>query len=271
MTALLDFTTALFVPADRPERFAKAAASRADAVIIDLEDAIGVAHKTAARAHVATDFTDGPVILRINAAGTRWHADDLLAAARLKLSAILLPKAEAGETLDVIARGPAAHLPLIALVETARGIAEAHAIATHPAVQRLAFGSIDFAADLGCAHTREALLSARSALVLASRLAGLPPPIDGVTTAIGDEALVFDDARYGQRLGFGGKFCIHPRQVEAIRHGYAPEALEIAWAERVLASGDGVISIDGTMIDEPVRLRARSVLQRAGLMERSIR
>lgn len=268
MNGLPEFTTALFVPADRPERFAKAAASGADAVIIDLEDAVGAANKLAARTNLSNDFTDGPIILRINSAGTRWHADDLSAAARLKLAAIMLPKTEMDETLDAIATSPAAHLPVIALVETALGIAQARAIAAHPAVKRLAFGSIDFAADLACAHTRDALLSARCEVVLASRLASLPPPIDGVTTAIEDEALILDDARYGQRLGFGGKLCIHPRQIAAVRTGYAPEALDITWAERVLASGDGAISLDGAMVDEPVRIRARNILHRAGSLRR---
>jgi len=264
MNGLPDFTTALFVPADRPERFAKAAASGADAVIIDLEDAVGDANKVAARTNLSTVFTARPVILRINAAGTRWYADDLSAAARLMPAAIMLPKTETDDTLDAISTSPAANLPVIALVETALGIARARAIAAHPAVKRLAFGSIDLVADLGCAHARDALLSARCELVIASRLASLPPPIDGVTTAIEDETLIIDDARYGQRLGFGGKLCIHPRQIDAVRSGYTPDALEIAWAERVLASGDGAISVDGAMVDEPVRIRARSILQRAG-------
>jgi len=266
MSTDLTFTTALFVPCDRPERFAKAAASGADAIILDLEDAVAVERKEAARARLSADFSNLPIILRINGAGTRWHADDLAAAAKLRLTAIMLPKAEMNGALEAIAAGPAAHLPIVALVETARGLSEARAVATHPAVARMAFGSIDFSADLGCAHEREALLFARNELVLASRLAGLPAPVDGVTTALDDVELITNDARHGRSLGFGGKLCIHPRQLEAVRAGYLPEPDEIAWAHRVLASGDGAAAVDGLMVDEPVRVRARRILAQADLV-----
>ena len=149
----------------------------------------------------------------------------------------------------------------IALIESARGLAAARDIAR--ACGRLAFGSVDFAADLGCAHTREALLLARLELVLASRLAGLPAPLDGVTTAIHDDALVESDARHAAELGFGGKLLIHPKQVAAALRGFAPGEAEIAWARRVLAAGgDGAVAVDGMMIDAPVRLRAERILSR---------
>ena len=130
-------------------------------------------------------------------------------------------------------------------------------------VARIAFGSIDFCADVGCAHTRPALLTARSELVLASRLAGLPAPLDGVTTSVDDGDVVVDDARPSRELGFGGKLCIHPRQVAAIHTGFAPTEDEIRWARKVVASGQGAEAIDGGMVDEPVRIRARQVLGRA--------
>ncbi|MBD0417378.1 HpcH/HpaI aldolase/citrate lyase family protein [Oryzicola mucosus] len=252
-----DFVTALFVPGDRPERFAKAAASGADVVIIDLEDAVAPADKDRARASLTTDFTSLPVILRINGAGTPWHAADLAAAAALNVAMVMLPKTEMDGCLETI------RLPVIALVETARGLSEARGIAAHPAVARLAFGSIDYCADLSCSHDRDALLFARSELVLASRLAGLPAPVDGVTTAIEDAELVMDDARHGRNLGFGGKLCIHPRQVVAVQDAYYPDERELAWAERVLASGEGAAAIDGAMVDEPVRIRARRILASA--------
>ncbi len=262
MTASLDFTTALFVPGDRRERFAKAASSGAGAVILDLEDAVAPANKDAARVMLATGFGNVPVLVRINARGTPWHAADLAAVAALDLAAIVLPKAEMDGALDAIHAGLAGRLPVIALIETARGLADARAITAHPAVARIAFGSIDFCADLGCAHEREALLSARSELVLASRLGGLPAPIDGVTTAIDNAILITDDARYGRMLGFGGKLCIHPKQIDPVRAGYAPDEAEIAWAERVLGSGDGAAAIDGEMVDEPVRIRARAIISK---------
>ena len=260
MRPTLDFITALFVPADRPERFGKAVSSGTDAVILDLEDAVASQAKEKARASLDTRFTGLPVIVRVNASGTPWHAEDMAAASRLEPAALMLPKTESVDTLDMIARGPAADLPIIALIETACGLSQARAIAAHPAVTRIAFGSVDFCADLGCAHEREALLVARSELVLASRLANLLAPIDGVTTVIDDPDIAADDARYGRFLGFGGKLCIHPKQIAPVLSGYMPDANEIAWANRVLASGDGAAAIDGAMIDEPVRIRARKIL-----------
>jgi citrate lyase subunit beta/citryl-CoA lyase len=246
----------LFVPGDRPERFAKAALSGADAVIIDLEDAVAPTAKAAARAALGA-LPDGiTTIVRINARATPFHAGDMAAIAGLRLAAIMLPKSETAEDIQAVAAG----IPVIALVETARGMANAREIARH--AQQLAFGSIDYCADLGLAHIREALLAARSELVLASRLANLPPPLDGVTTAIQDAALIEDDACYARQLGFGGKLCIHPAQIAAIRRGFAPSAQDIAWARRILAAGeDGAVSVDGAMVDAPVRLRARLILE----------
>lgn len=254
----------LFVPANRPERFVKAAASEADAIILDLEDAVPLASKAEARAALCADFTCGPVYVRINATGTPWHADDLAAVASLPCAAVIVPKAERPDRLAAITHLLGPDRPVIALIETALGLAQARSIAAVPGVARLAFGSIDFCADLGCAHTREALLLARLELVLASRLAGLTPPLDGVTVAIDDTKLAISDARHARELGFAGKLCIHPRQVGSILAGFRPEATEIAWARKVLAASDGAVAIDGAMVDEPVRMRARSILGRAG-------
>lgn len=255
-------TALLFVPGNRPERFEKAAAAGADAVIIDLEDAVPAAAKGEARDALRSGFSIGPTFVRINGEDTAWHAQDVAAVVELAFAGLILPKAELGGRLPELAGSSA--IPVLALIETARGLAQARQIAALPGVARLIFGSIDFCADLGCAHTREALLSARSELVLASRLAGLPSPIDGVTTVIDDHELIAADARHGHELGFGGKLAIHPRQIAAIRDGFRPPPAEIAWAEKVLASGDGAAAIDGAMVDEPVRIRARAILARAG-------
>ena len=256
----VDFTIPLFVPANRPERLEKAAASGADAIIIDLEDAVPVDAKQNARSALRAGFTDLPVLVRINGEGTPWHADDVAAAARLPIAGIIMPKAELGGALADFAAN--SHVPVLALVETGRGLSQAREIANLPGMVRIIFGSVDFCADLGCAHTREALLAARSELVLASRLAGLSAPVDGVTTSIDDTDLIASDARYGLELGFGGKLAIHPRQIAAIRTGFSPQISEIRWAEKVLASGDGAANVDGAMVDEPVRIRARSILAR---------
>lgn len=260
------FVSPLFVPADRPERFAKAASSGADAVILDLEDAVAPEAKVRAREALRTDFTDLPVIVRINAPGTPWHETDREAAAELPLTAVMIPKSAAGEAFDAACR--AIPHPIIALVESAAGLATARELAALPSVARLAFGSIDFAADLGVAHSRQTLLPARFELALASRLASLPLPVDGVTTAIDDAALIQDDARHGRELGFGGKLCIHPRQIVPVIAGFAPSEAELEWARRVVASGEGASLVDGAMVDEPVRIRARAVLARRIALER---
>lgn len=258
---------ALFVPATRPERFAKALASGADVVFVDLEDAVAVAEKDAARAALEHGMPPGGALyVRVNAAGTPWHADDLALVRRLPVAGVVLPKAERAEDIAAVVAAAGRPLPVVALVESAAGIAEARRLAAAPGVVRLAFGSIDFAADIGSAHTREALLAARSELVLAARLAGLPGPIDGVTAGIADEAAAEDDAAYAAGLGFTGKLCIHPRQVAPVARGLAPSAEEIAWAERIVAAldrGGAVVTVDGAMVDAPVRLRAERILARA--------
>jgi citrate lyase subunit beta/citryl-CoA lyase len=256
--------TPLFVPGNRPERFAKAAASGADAVIIDLEDAVAPEEKEAARRAAAAVALEGiEVLVRINAAGTPWHAEDLAALASARIAGIILPKAEDPATLAAIRAALGDGRAVIALVESACGIAAARKLARGAA--RLAFGSIDFAADLGCAHTRNALLMARLELVLASRLAGIAAPIDGVTATISDDTLTEADARHAAELGFGGKLCIHPRQVAPALRGFAPDAEEVEWARKVIAAGgEGAVAVGGMMIDAPVRLRAERILSRAG-------
>lgn len=253
----------LFVPATRPERFAKAARSGADAVILDLEDAVGADDKDRARDMLDPDCGAVPVIVRVNGIGTRWHQEDLEALRGRGFAAVLLPKAEDPVTLShLVADMPG--LPVMALIETARGLANARAIAAVPGVVRLAFGSVDYCADLGCAHQRDVLLPARSELVLASRLAGIAAPLDGVTVRLDDPAETEEDARHARALGMSGKLCIHPRQIDPVRRAFAPSEADLTWARRVLASGDGAVMLDGEMVDEPVRLRARAVIAAAG-------
>lgn len=256
----------LFVPAIRPERFAKALASGADRVIIDLEDAIGVAEKAQARAALVAACPAG-VIVRVNAAGTPWHADDVAAVRGLPVAAVMLPKSEDAAAVAAVAAALGGQVPLVALIESAAGLAAARAIAAVPQVARLAFGSIDFSADLGCGESREALLLARSEVVLAARLAGQGGPIDGVTARFDDDGAVCADAAYAAGLGFAGKLCIHPRQVAPACAGLAPAAEELAWARRIVAAleaGGSVVKVDGAMVDAPVRLRAERILARAG-------
>ncbi|MGV9670087.1 MULTISPECIES: HpcH/HpaI aldolase/citrate lyase family protein [unclassified Gordonia (in: high G+C Gram-positive bacteria)] len=254
--------TFLFVPGDRPERFDKAAAAGADAVIVDLEDAVSPADKPAAREHIADWFAAGnTALIRINAAQTPWHDADVALAQQLHASVVL---AKATDVDAVAAVGAATSAPVIALVETARGIGNAGALAELDAVVRLGFGAIDFAVDIGVdPNDREALLFARSALVLASTAAGIAAPIDGVTTALREPDVLVDDVRYAARVGMPGKLCIHPAQVSAVHDCLAPTDDQIAWARSILeAAGQGsaAVAVDGHMVDPPVVARAERIL-----------
>ena len=255
----MDCVAPLFVPADRPERFEKAARSGADALILDLEDAVAAEAKVAARGNLRADFSDLPIFVRVNAVGTPWHDEDIARVEQLAIAGIVLPKSARVQDLE---RLNSRH-PVVALVETAIGLVSARTLASHPKVGRLAFGSIDFSADLGCAHDRGILLAARCELVLASRAGDLIAPLDGVTASLQDVALTKDDAQHAGSIGFGGKLCIHPRQISAVLAGLRPSEGEIVWAQQVLATGDGVAVLGASMIDEPARRRARQILARA--------
>ncbi len=258
----------LFVPGNRPERFDKALAAGASAVIIDLEDAVAPADKPAAREAVRAWLRpQHAVILRINAEDTPWFADDLGLCGAPGVAAVMAPKAERADTLTAInAAGARAQLPL---VESAAGLANLAALAAMPGVVRLAFGSIDLQVDLGMKDaTEDELLPFRLQLVLASRLAGIGAPLDGVSTAIDDEARLQLDVQRARRLGFAGKLCIHPRQVALVNRGMAPSPQELDWARRVLdaaaAAGGAALAVDGKMVDKPVLMRAEALLREAG-------
>ncbi len=258
----------LFVPGNRPERFEKALASGADAVILDLEDAVAPADKDAAREAVAAWLSpDRPVYLRINAADTEWFADDLELVGNLGVAGVVLPKAEAADVLARVAVRLAPAAVLLPLVETGFGVARAETLAAQPRVLRLMFGTIDFQLDLGIDGEGEELAFFRSKLVLASRLAGVQPPIDGVTTAIRDLDRLQADTQRARRMGFGGKLCIHPDQVATVNRAFAPSDEELAWAHRVVeaagAADGAAVAVDGKMVDRPVLLRAQRMIAEA--------
>ena len=265
--------TWLFVPGDRPERFEKAVMSSADCIILDLEDAVAADAKHEARAAVA-DWLDagGHGWVRINAVATAWHELDLHAlTGRTGLAGVMVPKAERLEDVAAIRRGLPAEVGVIALIETAAGVLAAPSIAASGDVDRLAFGSIDYALDISAAEDDESMLLARSTLVIASRAAGLPGPIDGVTTAAHDDLAATAAARRASRMGFAGKLCIHPRQVPGVLSAFLPTQDEIAWATDVLeaadvraAAGESTSAFQwrGAMIDRPLLIRARAILRR---------
>jgi citrate lyase subunit beta/citryl-CoA lyase len=269
--------TLLFVPADDPRKCERASASEAHAVVFDLEDAVAPTAKQLARAALASMLAagrgPGPLaIVRVNAPGTPDGERDLEALADLPreaLDALMVPKAEPAS----LERASALGIPLVALVETAAGVLRAEEIARATGVALLMLGPVDLAAELGCERspTGEELLLARSQLVLASAAAGIAAPIDGPCTDVADPGVLRAEALHARRLGFGGKACIHPRQLDEVHRIFSPTPEQVAWAERVtaayeaaLAQGAGVAAVDGEMVDAPVAKRAQAILNRSG-------
>jgi citrate lyase subunit beta/citryl-CoA lyase len=262
----------LFVPGDRPERYAKARAAGADAVIVDLEDAVAPEAKPRAREALAAALDEAaPIIVRVNAAGTPWFADDLELCRHPGVAAIMLPKAEGIDAACAVVE--VTYKDVLAIIESARGVEQARQIASVPGVMRLVFGSVDLALDLGidCAPdgAETELLAFRSQLVLASRLAGLAAPVDGVSTAIDDLQRLHADTERSRRLGFGAKLCIHPKQLASVQAVFTPTPERLDWARRVCkafaSAGGAAVAVDGQMVDLPVVQRARAVLRDAGL------
>ncbi len=271
--ALAHARSFLFVPGHRLERLPKALASGAHAVIVDLEDAVAPQDKSAARDALARVINAASlaslarVLVRVNAPYSDWHGDDmaLLREFAGRLVAVVLPKTETVDAIGNVAKAAAA--PVLALIESAAGLDAMDSIAREPHVQRLAFGHLDFQADVGmeCGPDQSELDAVRLAMVLASRRAGLPAPIDGVTVQLDDDAVLAVDSARSRRFGFGGKLCIHPRQVATVNEVLGPTKAQRVWAQRVLdAAGEhglGAFRLDGEMIDAPVLRRARAMLR----------
>ena len=257
----------LFVPGDRPDRFDKACAAGADMVIVDLEDAVPPARKIEARAAIGNWLSaEKAVVLRINADRTEWFRDDLGLARAPGVAGIILPKAESiDHALQAICTEDGKFL--LPQIETARGFANARALAAAPGVQRLLFGTLDFQMDLGIDGEGEELAYYRSELVLISRLAELQPPVDGPCTALDDAVQLTADTHRAKRMGFGGKLCIHPRQVAHVNAAFAPTSDELTWARRVVAaaaeSKGAAVALDGRMVDRPVILKAEQIVREA--------
>ncbi|MCX2698556.1 HpcH/HpaI aldolase/citrate lyase family protein [Ochrobactrum chromiisoli] len=261
----------LFVPGSRSDRFEKADTSGADSVILDLEDAVAPKDKDEARHAIVAKVADfqSPVIIRINAADTPWHDADVSAVSGLHGATIMLPKAERPETIRQLVGKIGIDKPVIALIETAVGLLNLSEILQTNGVVLAAFGSVDFALDVGCEHDRMALASARSEIVWRSRAARLLPPLDGVCTSIKDREACVDECEYAVKLGFGGKLAIHPSQIDTIFKSFKPSDSAIRWSKHVLSleQSGGAKQIDGEMIDRPLVERARRVLERAKLFE----
>ena len=262
--------TYLFVPGNRPDRFGKALGSGADAIILDLEDAVDAVGKDAARTAIgawlnAGHRPSGHVLVRINDDTTPWFADDLDLLRRVGPVGAMLPKAERTEQVARVAEALGPSGIVVPLIETARGLRAVDEIAAAHGVQRLAFGTLDFAVDLDLSGDERGLISPAMMIALASRCAERAPPIAGVTAAIDDDGALSRDLDFARAVGFTAKLCIHPRQIAAVRRALAPSEGEIDWARRVLAAAEGsagVVQVDGRMVDRPVLLKAKSILER---------
>ena len=263
-------TTYLFVPANRPDRYAKAFAAGADAVIVDLEDAVSPEDKEIARRALGdwcTAHADmaARIIVRINDETTQWFEDDLALAKGAGINTIMLPKAELASQIGRVRAALAPNSAIIPIVETARGLLNVDAVTVSAGVQRLAFGTLDYAVDLDLSGDERGLIYPACRMALASRAAGLAAPIAGVTVDLADDAVLLSDLAFARACGFTAKLCIHPKQVALIQRALTPGTSEVDWAQRVIAAAAasrGAVQVDGKMVDRPVLLKAQAILDR---------
>lgn len=278
----------LFCPGNHPRKVAKVFGAGADAVILDLEDAVAIQDKIATRAVVVEALQQTRPCagyVRINSFDTQYAAGDILAVVGPWLDGIVLPKLESAAQLQAVdwliahaersAGMPEGSLDLMPIVETAKGIRAAQQLENAPSrVRRLSFGAGDYTLDLNLLwHEDEAVLAdARAELVRASRVAELEPPIDTVVIQINDAERFAASARRGLDMGFQGKLCIHPSQVAPCNNVFTPAADEVDHARRVVAAfneaeaaGNASIQLDGYFIDYPIVYKAQRILE---LMEK---
>jgi citrate lyase subunit beta/citryl-CoA lyase len=284
MTALRSL---LFAPANHARRVEKALTLGADAVILDLEDAVATAEKAEARPLIIEALEKprtGRLYVRVNALSTEWCYGDIVVAVRPGLDGIVLPKVERAHEVRTVdwlignleqARDlPRGTIDLIPIIETAVGISNlADICGAILRVRRLAFGAGDFTLDTGMTWSRDEteLLAYRAACVLASRAGGMEPPVDTVWADLRDHEGFVASAKKAAALGFQGKLCIHPDQIAPANAAFAPDEATIARARRIVAAfekaeaeGLASIQLDGQFIDYPIVQRARRVLEQGG-------
>jgi citrate lyase subunit beta / citryl-CoA lyase len=269
----LDPRALLFTPGDRADRFPRAARSGADALVFDLEDAVPVAAKDAARANLPAFIAGAghtPVLVRVNQNGTPWLAADVQAAAEAGAAGVILPKCGTAAAVQRVAELLPVGMEVVPLIETARGVLAAAALAAAgPWVGGVAFGAYDYANDMSIPLSRghEELDVPKALVGLAARAAR----VQAIDTAFADvhdtEALVAEALR-AKRLGFSGKLCIHPDQVEPVQRVFSPAPEEIAYARRVVdafrgAAAEAAVALDGKLIDYPIAEQQERLLERA--------
>jgi citrate lyase subunit beta/citryl-CoA lyase len=278
----------LFVPGAEPRKIERALQAGADTLLLDLEDSVAPEQKAEAREHVAAalragGFGDTEAAVRVNAFGTPHFEADVEAVVGGGARVILLPKSEDPEQLERVVEtvwavesgrlGPGESTKLLLLVESPAGIANASAVArATPRTEALCFGHADFSLSMGLAEadaSRGIGYHARCSLVIAAKACGVAP-IDSIVLSVKDEKAIREDAALGAALGFEGKLCIHPRQVEIVNEVYTPRPEQVEYALRVTeawqrarAEGRGVFSLDGRMIDAPLVTVQQRVLERA--------
>lgn len=281
----------LFCPATEPAKVAKIPRSGADAAVIDLEDAVSDSLKTSARGDAlaaisAETFADFPVYVRVNDVSTGRTAEDIAGVVHPHLDGIVLSKTDdaasvlqADEALgkaELAAGIPVGRTRIIPLIETAAGVYNAvEILKASDRVETAIFGFVDFMLDVGIHsvdHTpnAEELLYARSSLVVACRVAGVRPPLDGPFLGVNNPEALLAQCRQARSLGYSGKMLIHPSQVAATHEGFAPSKDEVKQAQNIItafaeAEGSGVaaIVVDGRLVDYPVVHRARRILEAA--------
>lgn len=287
-TIITPLRSLLFCPATEPTKVLKIPSLNADAAAIDLEDAVSDSEKTAARA-VALDtvadpiFDTNPVYVRVNSFGTGRTPDDIRSVVHANLTGIVLAKTddadsvrEASRILDEAERAagiPQGQITILPLLETASGVYHAADIlAASPRVVTGIFGFVDYMLDVGIHsidHTPDAeeLLYARSAVVMASRVAGVTPPLDGPFLGVGNPEAFLRQCQQARSLGYRGKMLIHPSQIQPSHQGFAPSSEEVEQAQRILRQfgdaerrGLGAILVDGRLVDYPVRYRAEHIV-----------
>jgi citrate lyase subunit beta/citryl-CoA lyase len=255
--------SALFVLGNHPHPFDKAASSGADLAVIDLEDAVPAPEKEHARRNAVDYLRRGNrVVVRVNAQGSPHYQNDLAAMTALRPVAVMLPKADAPSVATTATMVGSS--PLVALVETARGVCDLNALWDIGGVERVALGALDLAVDIGCHPDRSPIGTAADLLALASASAGLRGPLDAVCSALNRPDELAAQTRAARDRGFTGKLAIHPRQVATIHAGFAPNTDDVAWGTKVTtAVQEGVAVVENCMIDEPVPRRARRIPQLA--------
>ncbi|WP_268800584.1 HpcH/HpaI aldolase/citrate lyase family protein [Pseudomonas huanghezhanensis] len=262
--------SALFVPGSRPERFAKALAAGADAVIVDFEDAVEEPLKRQARDNLGAFLlgnAQASVWVRVNAPDHVEHAADLaFCKQQAGVAGVLLPKVESAAHVAAVWQ---TGKPVWPIIESAKGLLALAQIAGAEGVERLSFGGLDLALDLnlntGTPAAQAFLDQARMSVQLHSRGADLLPPLDGVFPAIADLDGLHRATRHAYDMGYGGALCIHPTQIPVIHAALAPSAEDLSWAHNVVqasavAKGAGAFQLEGQMIDAPVLLRAQRLL-----------